>query len=123
MGWFSCWGPRQWDISILPTTVGGVCLYIYLLVDVWSREVVVWEVAEVESAEIAADLVQRACLNARYQRPRGFGGHQLQPQQQPVILHANKGNAMRGATLDSRLEEMGVLRYISRPRVTTTTPT
>jgi transposase InsO family protein len=82
--------------------------------------VVVWDVAEVESAEIAADLVQRACLKERYQRPTsGFGSHQCH---QPLILHADNGNAMRGATLESRLEEMGVLRSFSRPRVSNDNP-
>ena len=53
---------------------------------------VAWDVAEVESAEIAAELVQRACLKERYCRPRGFGS--LQSQQQPLILHADNGNAV-----------------------------
>ena len=47
--------------------------------------------AEVESAEIAAELVQRACLKERYCRPRGFGSRQSH--QQPLILHADNGNA------------------------------
>jgi len=116
-------GPNQvwsWDISFLPTTVRGVWLYLYLVVDVWSRKVVAWDVAEVESAQIAADLVQRACLKERYRRPSGFGSRQCQ--QQPLILHADNGNAMRGATLESRLEEMGVLRSFSRPRVSNDNP-
>ncbi|APD48734.1 IS3 family transposase [Synechococcus sp. SynAce01] len=110
----------SWDISFLPTTVRGVWLYLYLVVDVWSRKVVAWDVAEVESSEIAAELVQRACLKERYHRPRGFDGHQSQ--QQPLILHADNGNAMRGATLESRLEELGVLRSFSRPRVSNDNP-
>ena len=110
----------SWDISFLPTTVRGVWLYLYLVVDVWSRKVVAWDVAEVESAEIAADLVQRACLKERYRRPSGFGSHQCP--QPPLILHADNGNAMRGATLESRLEEMGVLRSFSRPRVSNDNP-
>jgi putative transposase len=116
-------GPNQvwsWDISFLPTTVRGVWLYLYLVIDVWSRKVVAWDVAEVESAQIAADLVQRACLKERYHRPSGFGSRQCQ--QQPLILHADNGNAMRGATLESRLEEMGVLRSFSRPRVSNDNP-
>jgi transposase InsO family protein len=103
-------GPNQlwsWDITYLPTTVRGVWLYLYLVIDVWSRKVVAWDVAEVESAEIAAELVQRACLKERYCRPRGFGSRQSQ--QPPLILHADNGNAMRAATLESRLEELGVL--------------
>ena len=81
---------------------------------------VAWDVAEVESAEIAADLVQRACLKERYRRPSGFGSHQCH--QLPLILHADNGNAMRGATLESRLEKMGVLRSFSRPRVSNDNP-
>jgi transposase InsO family protein len=86
-------GPNQlwsWDIAYLLTTVRGVWLYLYLVIDVWSRKVVAWDVAEVESAEIAAELVQRACLKERYCRPRGFGSHQRH--QQPLILHADNGN-------------------------------
>ena len=116
-------GPNQvwsWDISFLQTTVRGVWLYLYLVVDVWSRKVVAWDVAEVESAQIAADLVQRGCLKGRYNRPNGFGSRQCQ--KQPLILHADNGSAMRGATLESRLEEMGVLRSISRPRVSNDNP-
>jgi hypothetical protein len=86
-------GPNQlwcWDITYLPTTVRGVWLYLYLVIDVWSRKVVAWDVAEVESADIAADLVQRACLRERYRRPSGFGSHQSH--QPPLILHADNGN-------------------------------
>jgi transposase InsO family protein len=109
----------SWDITYLPTTVRGIWLYLYLVVDVWSRKVVAWDVAEVESAELAADLVQRACIKERYRRPNGFGSNQGH---QPLILHADNGNAMRAATLESRLEELGVLRSFSRPRVSTDNP-
>ena len=34
-----------------------------------------------------------------------------------MILHAENGNAMKAATLESRLEELGVLRSFSLPRV------
>ena len=102
----------SWDISFLPTTVRGVWLYLYLVVDVWSRKIVAWDVAEREDAQIAADLVSRACLRERISRPRP----------QPLILHADNGNAMRAATLESRLEELGVLRSFSRPRVSNDNP-
>ena len=52
---------------------------------------VAWDVAEAESAEIAADLVQRACLKERYRRPRGFSANQCP--QPPLFLHADNGNA------------------------------
>ncbi len=39
-----------------------------------------------------------------------------------MVLHADNGNAMRAATLESRLEELGVLRSFSRPRVSNDNP-
>ena len=86
--------------------------YLYLVVDVWSRKVVAWDVAEREDSQIAADLLSRPCLRERISKGRP----------QPLILHADNGNAMRAATLESRLEELGVLRSFSRPRVSNDNP-
>ena len=46
----------SWDITWLPTTVRGVYLHVYLVMDVWSRKIVGWRIAEADSAEIAAEL-------------------------------------------------------------------
>lgn len=62
------------------------------MINDWSRKVVARDVAEVESADIAADLVQRACLRERYCRPRSFCANQSP--QQPLILHADNDNAL-----------------------------
>jgi transposase InsO family protein len=108
-------GPNEvwsWDITYLPTSVRGVWLYLYLVIDVWSRKIVAWDVAEREDSMIAADLVSRACLRERISKRR----------KHPLILHADNGNAMRAATLESRLEELGVLRSFSRPRVSNDNP-
>ena len=102
----------SWDNTYLPTSVRRVCLYLYLVIDVWSRKVIAWDVAEREDPGIAADLVSRACLRERISRGR----------RQPLILHVDNGNAMRAATLESRLEELGVLRSFSRPRVSNDNP-
>ena len=66
-----------------------------------------WDVAGGEDPAIATDLVSRGCLRERISKGR----------RQPLVLHADNGNAMRAATLESRLEELGVLRSFSRPRV------
>jgi transposase InsO family protein len=108
-------GPNEvwsWDITYLPTNVRGVWLYLYLVIDVWSRKIVAWDVAEREDSQIAADLVGRACLRERISKGRPH----------PLMLHADNGNAMRAATLESRLEELGVLRSFSRPRVSNDNP-
>ena len=108
-------GPNQvwsWDITYLPTTVRGIWLYLYLVIDVWSRKVVAWDVAEREDPAIEAGLVSRACIRERISKGR----------RQPLILHADNGNAMRAATRESRLEELGVLRSFSRPRMSNDNP-
>jgi transposase InsO family protein len=51
--------------------------------------------------------VSRACLRERISKGRT----------QPLFLHAHNGNAMRAATLQSRLEELGLLRSFSRLKV------
>ena len=85
----------------------GVRLYLYLVVDVWSRKIVAWDIAEREEAQVAADLISRACIRERISKRR----------RKRLILHADNGSAMRAATLEVRLEELGVLRSFSRPRV------
>jgi len=102
----------SWVITYLPTTVRGIWLYLYLVIDAWSRKVVAWDVDERENPAIAADLVSRACLREWISKTR----------KQPLILHADNGNAMRAATLESRLEELGLLRSFSRPRVSNDNP-
>jgi transposase InsO family protein len=84
-----------------------VCLYFYLVIDVWSLKVVDWDVAEREDPAIAADLVRRASLRERISKGLKY----------PLLLHADNGIAMRAATLECRLEELGVLSSFHRPRV------
>ena len=72
-----------WYITYLPTTVRGIWLYLYMVIDVCSPRVVAWDVAEREDLAIAADLVSRAFLRERISKGR----------QQPLILHADNGTA------------------------------
>ncbi len=50
-----CWSNRGLQLGnhYLPTTVRWIWLYLYLVSDVWSREVVAWDVAEREDPGIA----------------------------------------------------------------------
>ena len=102
----------SWDISYLPTSVKGNWLYLYLVMDVWSRKVVGWDVESSEDPKLAANLIARDCLRERITRRC----------KQPLILHADDSNEIRAATLEVRLEELGVLRSFSRPRVSNDNP-
>ena len=50
--------PNTW----MPGPVAGMFFYLYLIVDIFSRKIVGWEVHERESAELAAVLIRRAVL-------------------------------------------------------------
>lgn len=102
----------SWHITFLPTNVRGIWLYLYLVLDVWTRKVVTWDFFEWADPANAADLVSRGCIPERFSQ----GSRQL------FILHAYNGNAMCAATFESRLEELGVLRSFFRPRVSNETP-
>lgn len=105
-------GPNRvwsWDISYLPTVVRGLYYYLYLVVDRYSRKVVGWQVHDHESGEAAGALITEAC------RVEGVGREQL-------VLHADNGSPMRGATLLVTLQQLGVMPSFSRPSVSDDNP-
>jgi putative transposase len=93
-----------WDITYLKTPVRGVFEYLYLMLDVWSRKIVGWAVHEEESAAHAAALFLATC-RAQQLDPAG------------IVLHADNGGPMKGATMVATLERLGVLASFSRPGV------
>lgn len=99
----------SWDITYLPSTVRGQFLRLYLVLDVYSRAIVGWEVHEHESAAHAAQLITKACL--RHQVAR----HQL-------VLHSDNGSPMKGATMLATLQRLGVMPSFSRPSVSDDNP-
>jgi len=105
-------GPNQvwsWDITWLPTVVRGRFLYLYLVLDVWSRRIVGWEVCDRESADEAASLIQRICTESGID-PKG------------VVLHSDNGKPMRGSTMIATLQWLGVVPSFSRPHVSNDNP-
>jgi putative transposase len=57
-------GPDQiycWDISYLPTKVRGMYFYLYLFVDLFSRQIVGWQAYNCDSATLASELLQAIC--------------------------------------------------------------
>ena len=105
-------GPNEvwsWDITYLPSTVRGQFYYLYLVVDLYSRKVVAWQVYDREDTELAAALITEACYQER-----------IVPQQ--LILHSDNGSPMKGATLLATLQALGVTPSFSRPRVSNDNP-
>jgi transposase InsO family protein len=98
-----------WDISWLPGPVKGLFFYLYLIVDLYSRKIVSWEVYECESADYAAEVVRRAVLAERCI-------------DRPLVLHADNGSPMKGETLLETLYRLGIATSYSRPRTSNDNP-
>ena len=99
----------SWDITYLKTTVMGLYFYLYLIMDVYSRKIVGWEVYAEESAEHAANVARRAYLR------EGVAGKSL-------TLHSDNGSPMKGATMLGMLHQLGITPSFSRPSVSNDNP-
>jgi len=100
-------GPNQvwcWDITWLPGPARGLFYYLYLILDLYSRKIVAWEIHESESSDLAARLIHKACL------AEGIAT-------QPLVLHSDNGSPMKGASMLETLRRLGVTPSFSRPRV------
>jgi len=109
---FTATGPNQvwsWDISYCASAVRGQHWYLYLIMDIYSRKIVAWEVHEAESGDLARRLVERALLRE---------GCWLNP----PVLHSDNGAPMTSYTLKARLADLGMLMSHSRPRVSNDNP-
>ena len=98
-----------WDITWMPGPVVGMFFYLYLIVDIFSRKIVGWEVHERESADQAAVLIRQAVL------AEGCIAR-------PLVLHADNGSPMKGATMKVTMEKLGITASYSRPRVSNDNP-
>ena len=99
----------SWDITYLPTVTRGRFLRLYLVMDVWSRRIVGWEVHDDELAERAATLIQRICAESGID-PNG------------LVLHSDNGKPMRGNTMIATLQWLGIVPSFSRPHVCNDNP-
>ena len=99
----------SWDITYLPTVSRGRFLRLYLVMDVWSRRIVGWEVHDDELAERAATLIHRICAESGVD-PNG------------LVLHSDNGKPMRGNTMIATLQWLGIVPSFSRPHVCNDNP-
>lgn len=98
-----------WDITYLPTQVKGIYLYLYLVIDIYSRKIVGWQIHNEELSALAADLMTDICQREKIQRNQ-------------VTLHSDNGSPMKGATMLATLQELGVVPSFNRPSVSNDNP-
>ena len=102
-------GPNQvwcWDMTYLPAVVAGSWFYLYLILDVYSRKIVGWEVHDRDDAEHAAHLVRRTAL------AEGIHTAITKP-----VLHGDNGATLKATTVLAMLHWLGIKPSYSRPRV------
>jgi putative transposase len=99
----------SWDITLLRGPRPGVWFRLYMVLDIFSRKVVGWLVAERETAELAEQFLADACLREG-----------IAPQQ--LTVHADRGPAMIAQTVADTLDELEVARSHSRPSVSNDNP-
>ena len=97
------------DITWLPSQIRGMYFYLYMIVDVYSRMIIRWEIHPTESAELGANLVQKAVLAQNCIL-------------NPPVLHADNGGPQKGYTMRAKLDALGVTKSYSRPRVSNDNP-
>ena len=105
-------GPNQtwsWDITRLRGPKRWTSFYLYVLLDIFSRCVVGWMVADRENAALAATLIEETC-QARHRAPGAhpaFGPRRADDQQ---------------VYRPTPLADLGVTRSLSRPQVSDDNP-
>jgi len=93
-----------WDMTFLPAQVQGRWFYLYLILDLFSRKVVGFEVHETDSADHAAHLARRTAL------AEGVHANHSKP-----VLHGDNGATLKATTVLAMLAWLGIRPSYSRP--------
>jgi len=99
----------SWDITYLASSIKGLFYRLYMVMDIYSRKIVGWEVQTEENSTHAATLIQKACLAEGIKRKQ-------------LVLHSDNGSPMKGATMLAKLQHLGIMPSFSRPSVSNDNP-
>ena len=99
----------SWDITRLLGPKNWTYFYLYVLLDIFSRYVVGWMVADRENSALAARLIEQSCLNQGIE-PR------------VLTLHSDRGAPMTSKCTAQLLADLGVTRSLSRLQVSDDNP-
>jgi len=95
-----------WDMTYLPASVVGQWFHLYLILDLYRRKIVGWEVHDSDDSAHAAQLVRRTAL------AEGIAAKSSRP-----VLHGDNGVTLKPTTVLAMLNWLGVKPSYSRPRV------
>jgi len=105
-------GPNQvwsWDITKLKGPRTWTCFHLYVILDIFSRYVTGWLLAERESATLAERLIRETVEKQNVQRGK-------------LTVHADRGPAMRSKPVAQLLADLGITKTHNRPHVSNDNP-
>ena len=105
-------GPNEiysWDITYLLSPVKGQYYYLYMVMDIYSRKIVGWQVHDCESSSHAADLIEDIVYREKIDKNQ-------------LVIHSDNGGPMKGATLRAKMIDLEITPSYSRPRVSNDNP-
>ena len=99
----------SWDITKLKGPVKWTYFYLYVIIDIFSRRVVGWRIADAENAALFKGLFDDT-----------LSKHAIPPGQ--LTLHADRGGPMKAKATALLLADLGVTKSHSRPYVSNDNP-
>ncbi len=99
----------SWDISPIATTTRRKFLYLYAVIDIYSRFVPGWSVEEVEDKDLARELFETTCDD-----------QDIEPGM--LTVHSDNGPQMRSDAMNEFYAIAGISKSRSRPRVSNDNP-
>ena len=109
-------GPNQrwcWDISYLPTLQKGEYLFLYLLLDEWSRKVIQWRIRWQQTAEESRRLLEGGLMDQNLL--------DLPEELRPEVIN-DRGRQMKAKPIQRLCEEHGMPQLFARPRTPNDNP-
>jgi putative transposase len=98
-----------WDITRLLSVLKYQCFYLYLVLDLFSRFILGWLIADKQSGDYAEQL-----LAASFKR------FQLEPGQ--LTVHSDNGGPMTAKPIEWLFSDLGIRPSLSRPHVSNDNP-
>ena len=99
----------SWDITKLLGPAKWTYFYLYVLMDIFSRYVVGWLIAERESAALARRLIAQSCANQGIERDQ-------------LSVHSDRGASMTSKLVAQLLADLGITKTHSRPYTSNDNP-
>ena len=99
----------SWDITKLKGPVAWTYFYLYVIIDIFSRYVVGWLVADREAASLAKQLIDETCFR-----------QSILPGQ--LTIHSDRGSPMKSKLVAQLYADLGIIKSFSRPSVSNDNP-